>query len=48
VGQGGDNPCCNVGYCDPANYTAGAGGNPVYTGPTAGCNGAATAKKKKK
>ena len=20
VGQGGDNPCCNPGYCDPANY----------------------------
>jgi hypothetical protein len=37
VGQGGNNPCCNPGYCNPANYRAGAGGNPVYVGPTAGC-----------
>ena len=37
VGQGGGNPCCNPGYCNPANFTAGANGNPVYTGPTSGC-----------
>jgi len=37
VGQGGDNPCCNVGLCDPDNFVAGPNGNPVYTGPTAGC-----------
>jgi hypothetical protein len=48
VGQGGDNPCCNPGYCVPTNYSAGAGGNPVYVGPTAGCPPAATTAKKKK
>ena len=37
VGQGGNNPCCNAGLCNPANFVAGAGGNPVYVGPTAGC-----------
>jgi hypothetical protein len=37
VGQGGGNPCCNPGYCNPANFTAGASGNPVYTGSTTGC-----------
>ena len=37
VGQGGNNPCCNPGLCDPANFVAGAGGNPVYVGPTSGC-----------
>jgi hypothetical protein len=37
VGQGGGNPCCNPGYCNPANFVRGAGGNPVYTGPTSGC-----------
>jgi hypothetical protein len=36
VGQGGGNPCCNPGYCNPANFTAGANG-PVYTGPRSGC-----------
>jgi hypothetical protein len=48
VGQGGGNPCCNPGYCVPANYSAGAGGNPVYTGPTAGCPPVTTTGKKKK
>ena len=37
VGQGGNNPCCNPGLCEPANFVAGAGGNPVYVGPTSGC-----------
>ena len=37
VGQGGNNPCCNPGYCDPANYRRSSTGNPVYTGPTTGC-----------
>jgi hypothetical protein len=37
VGQGGGNPCCNTGFCDPANYSEGTDGNPVYTGPTSGC-----------
>ena len=37
VGQGGGNPCCNVGYCNPANYRRSNTGDPVYTGPTTGC-----------
>jgi hypothetical protein len=36
VGHGGDNPCCNPGYCNPGNYTC-EGGVAVYHGPTAGC-----------
>jgi hypothetical protein len=48
VGQGGGNPCCNPGYCDPANYEVGAGGDPVYTGPTTGCPPVTTTAKKKK
>jgi hypothetical protein len=47
VGQGGDNPCCNPGYCVPTNYTAGAGGNPVYVGPTSGCPASAAKKQGK-
>jgi hypothetical protein len=45
VGQGGDNPCCNPGYCDPANYEENASGDPVYTGPTTGCPAATSTKK---
>ena len=45
VGQGGDNPCCNPGYCDPANYDDATG---TYTGPTAGCPPVTTTGKKKK
>jgi hypothetical protein len=37
VGQGGDNPCCNAGYCVRSNYVADDNGNPVYIGPTSGC-----------
>jgi len=37
VGQGGGNPCCNAGFCNPANFVAGANGNPVFVGPTSGC-----------
>jgi hypothetical protein len=37
VRQGGDNPCCNAGYCDPANFVAGPNGTVRYTGPTTGC-----------
>ena len=48
VGQGGANPCCNPGYCVQTNYEAGAGGNPVYTGPTSGCPPVTTTGKKKK
>jgi hypothetical protein len=47
VGQGGDNPCCNPGYCDPGNYSN-VDGNPVYTGPTTGCPAGATTKKGKR
>jgi len=47
VGQGGDNPCCNPGYCVPTNYSAGTGGNPVYTGPTTGCPASAAKKQGK-
>jgi hypothetical protein len=36
VGQGGGNPCCNAGYCDPANFRR-VGGQPAYVGPTPGC-----------
>ncbi len=32
VGQGGDNPCCNPGYCNPDNFSRGEDGNPVFTG----------------
>jgi hypothetical protein len=39
VGQGGGNPCCNPGYCNPNNFVRGANGNPVYVGPTSGCAG---------
>jgi hypothetical protein len=40
-GQGGDNPCCNRGLCDPANFVC-HHGDPrgdvaEYTGSTAGC-----------
>jgi len=38
VGQGGDNPCCNSGFCNPSNFVAGSNGNPVYVGPTSGCS----------
>ena len=50
VGQGGDNPCCNPGYCDPDNYEADPEtGDPVYTGdPPGGCIGTASAKKQGK
>jgi hypothetical protein len=48
VGQGGDNPCCNPGYCDPANYRRSNTGAVRYTGPTTGCPPAAVTKKKKK
>ena len=37
IGQGNNNPCCNPGLCNPANFATGQNGNPVYTGPTAGC-----------
>jgi hypothetical protein len=46
VGQGGDNPCCNPGYCDPANYTRTNTGAVRYTGPTTGCPVTVTKKKK--
>src|SRR5215210_2270338 len=36
VGQGGDNPCCNPGYCDPDNFGL-VNGVATYVGPTAGC-----------
>jgi hypothetical protein len=36
VGQGGDNPCCNPGLCDPGNFRC-EGGMAVYRGPTTGC-----------
>jgi hypothetical protein len=36
VGQGGDNPCCNAGLCDPKNFKL-VGGVVTYVGPTAGC-----------
>lgn len=36
VGQGGGNPCCNAGYCEPANFRR-VGGQPSYVGPTTGC-----------
>jgi hypothetical protein len=38
AGQGGGNPCCNPGYCNPNNFVRGANGNPVYVGPTSGCS----------
>ena len=31
VGQGGDNPCCNTGYCNPANFVR-RGGVATYIG----------------
>jgi hypothetical protein len=37
VGQGGDNPCCNAGYCDPANFEISTTCEVSYTGPTQGC-----------
>jgi hypothetical protein len=37
VGQGGGNPCCNAGFCNPNNFVRGSNGNPVYVGPTSGC-----------
>jgi len=37
VGQGGGNPCCSTALCYPENFTAGAGGNPVFTGPFERC-----------
>lgn len=40
-GQGGDNPCCNPGLCDPRNFVCRQGGTSTeyaeYTGPTVGC-----------
>jgi hypothetical protein len=45
VGTGGGNPCCNPGYCVPANYDAVTG---TYTGPTSGCPPVTTTGKKKK
>jgi hypothetical protein len=45
VGQGGGNPCCNPGYCDPNNYDVATG---TYTGPTTGCTSGTTSGKKKK
>ena len=38
-GQGGDNPCCNPGLCDPANFTCSPEqhGVATYTGSLAGC-----------
>jgi hypothetical protein len=47
VGSGGDNPCCNIGYCDPDNFNL-VDGVLEYTGDTTGCNGAASAKKQGK
>jgi len=44
VGTGGGNPCCNPGYCDPANYSVATGS---YTGPTAGCPPVTASGKKK-
>jgi len=37
VGQGGGNPCCNAGYCNPANFESSNGGV-TYVGPTSGCS----------
>jgi hypothetical protein len=49
VGQGGDNPCCNPGYCNPANYLFDTeSGNPVYVGGTRGCPPITTTGKRKK
>lgn len=41
-GQGGGNPCCNNGLCDPTNYICHNEGTPQtewaeYTGSLAGC-----------
>lgn len=36
-GQGGDNPCCNPGLCDPSNFDC-REGVAVYTGSTVGCS----------
>lgn len=42
-GQGGDNPCCNPGLCDPANFFCDKvtdqkkGWIAIYNGPTVGC-----------
>jgi hypothetical protein len=39
-GQGGDNPCCNPGLCDPANFTCVRVANctiAAYTGSLVGC-----------
>jgi len=38
VGQGGGNPCCNPGLCNPANFEEGPDGDPVYTGSLSGCS----------
>jgi hypothetical protein len=48
VGQGGDNPCCNPGYCDPDNFEETNTGDPRYTGDTTGCPPAAVTNTKKK
>ena len=32
VGQGGDNPCCNTGYCNPANFVSNGSGGVTYVG----------------
>lgn len=40
-GQGGDNPCCNPGLCDPRNFVCHATGTALefaeYVGPLVGC-----------
>jgi len=45
VGQGGDNPCCNPGYCNPDNFGL-VNGVATYVGPTTGCPPTATSAKK--
>ena len=38
VGKGDENPCCNPGLCDPANFVL-EKRVVKYVGPTAGCEG---------
>jgi hypothetical protein len=42
-GQGGNNPCCNSGFCNANNFDCVRDGGQVtsleYTGPTGGCPG---------
>lgn len=47
VGQGDENPCCNAGLCDPANFVL-EKGVVKYVGPTAGCEGLLKQPKKSK